>query len=118
MGGGGGRGWFGGTKGSGGGKTYANSKAEARQAIKNLPAPVQGVAKRMIKRSSNRYQSFGVKQLPNGNTLFRTENPGKVPGSKAVYYKEVNPQGTTVRVYKETYDPKGNLVHTREKEVD
>jgi hypothetical protein len=43
------------------------------------------------------------------------ENPGRVPGSKAIYYKMVDANGHTVRVYKETYDPDGNLVHIKEK---
>lgn len=43
------------------------------------------------------------------------ENPGKVPGSKAIYYKVIDENGKTVRVYKETYDPNGNLIHTKEK---
>jgi len=41
--------------------------------------------------------------------------PGNVPGSKAVYYKEVDANGNTIRVYKETYDPQGNLIHTKTK---
>lgn len=45
----------------------------------------------------------------------KMENPGRVPGSKAVYYKIVDSNGHTVRVYKETYDPNGNLVHVKEK---
>jgi hypothetical protein len=43
------------------------------------------------------------------------ENPGRVPGSKAIYYKIIDSDGKTVRVYKETYDPHGNLVHRKEK---
>ena len=117
MGGGGGGGRFKGTKGSGT-KIYANSKAEAKEAIKSLPPKVQGAATRMIKRASDRYTSFEVKKLPNGNTLLKVENPGQVPGSKAIYYKELNPNGETIRMYKETYDPKGNLVHIKEKAVE
>lgn len=37
--------------------------------------------------------------------------PGNVPGSKAIYYKEIDSYGNTIRVYKETYDSAGNLVH-------
>lgn len=51
----------------------------------------------------------------NGNDQIKMENPGRVPGSKAVYYKIVDSEGRTVRVYKETYDPNGNLVHVKEK---
>lgn len=43
------------------------------------------------------------------------EKPGNVPGSKAIYYKEVSPSGNTTRVYKETYGPDGRLIHIKEK---
>ena len=43
------------------------------------------------------------------------ENPGKVPGSKAVYNKVVDSNGKTIKVYKDTFDPKGNLVHRKDK---
>lgn len=41
--------------------------------------------------------------------------PGNVPGSKAIYYKEIGADGRTIKVYKDTFDPKGNLVHTKDK---
>jgi hypothetical protein len=41
--------------------------------------------------------------------------PGNVPGSYAIYYKEIAADGTTLKVYKNTYDPAGNLVHTKDK---
>ena len=43
------------------------------------------------------------------------ENPGRVPGSKAIYYKEVDSNGRTLKVYKETCNPNGNLVHRKDK---
>ena len=42
-------------------------------------------------------------------------NPGNVTGSRAHYYKILNKGGELIRVYKETYDPKDILVHTKEK---
>lgn len=53
--------------------------------------------------------------IGNGNHQIKMENPGRVPGSKAIYYKIIDPEGKTIRVYKETYDPDGNLVHVKEK---
>ena len=38
-----------------------------------------------------------------------------VPGSRAHYYKILDKDGELIRVYKETYDPKDILVHTKEK---
>ena len=116
MGGGGGGGKFGGTTG-GGVKLHESKKSDAMQAVKTLPATQQKAAKRFVKRSSSRYSDFSAKQLPNENVLLKSENPGRVTGSKAVYYKEVGPDGKTVRVYKETYVPDGKLIHTKEKKV-
>ena len=61
------------------------------------------------------YSSFSVEQKSNGNIIIKMEKPGNVPGSKAIYYKEVSPSGNTTRVYKETYGPDGRLIHIKEK---
>ena len=50
-----------------------------------------------------------------GNVRFRAEVPGRVPGSKAVYEKVVDPTGKTVSATKTTIDPKGNVVHVKDK---
>lgn len=42
-------------------------------------------------------------------------NPGRVPGSKAVYNKIVDSSGKTLKVFKDTFDPEGKLVHRKEK---
>jgi RHS repeat-associated protein len=66
------------------------------------------------------------KDLPKANTgtsvdkvgdqvLFTSEVPGKVPGSKAVYQKTVDDAGTTTSMVKTTFDPKGNVVHIKDK---
>ena len=54
-------------------------------------------------------------KMPNGNYMAKMTKPGDVPGSKAIYYKEISPDGTTIKVYKDTFDPAGNLVHTKPK---
>jgi len=41
--------------------------------------------------------------------------PGNVLGSKAIYYKEIDSMGNTIKVYKKTYDPTGKLVYTKNK---
>ncbi len=107
-------GGFGGTKG---GRTVyqGSSKTGALGAVPSLPDKIQSSAKSFFKGGSNHYNSFSVEHMSDGNYRIRMENPGKVPGSKAVYYKIVDSDGHTVRVYKETYDPNGNLVHIKEK---
>ena len=52
--------------------------------------------------------------MSNGNYLVKMTKPGNVPGSKANYYKEIFPDGTS-KVYKDTFDPSGNLVHRKDK---
>ena len=41
--------------------------------------------------------------------------PRKVPGSKAVYQKWVNPQGETFKMIKTTYGPDGSIIHVKPK---
>lgn len=105
---------FGGTKG--GSSIYSgSSKSSALESVSSLPKEIQGSAKSFFKGGSNHYDKFSVDKLSNGNYQIKMENPGRVPGSKAVYYKIVDREGHTVRVYKETYDPDGKLVHVKEK---
>jgi hypothetical protein len=42
-------------------------------------------------------------------------SPGKVPGSKAVYEKQIDVTGKTTQYTKTTYDPAGNIVHVKDK---
>lgn len=65
-------------------------------------------------------------KLPTGNTgvsvtqagsdaAFRSEVPGNVPGSSAVYEKTVNASGTTTSMTKTTVAPSGQVVHVKDK---
>ena len=56
-----------------------------------------------------------IEKLANGNIVFKSEIPGNVPGSKAVYEKVINPQGETIKYYKTTYAPDGTIVHVKDK---
>ena len=107
-------GGFGGTRGS---RSIfeGTSKSSALSSVPLLPKIIQSSAKSFFEGGSNHYTKFSVKKLSNENFEISMENPGKVPGSKAVYYKIVDRDGHTLRVYKETYDPQGNLVHIKEK---
>ena len=51
----------------------------------------------------------------NGNIILEATSEGKVPGSKAVYKKTIGKDGKTVGYEKTTYDPKGNIVHIKDK---
>ena len=107
-------GGFGGTK-SGTSIYSGTSKSSALGSVSSIPKEIQGSAKSFFKGDSNHYDKFSVEKLSDGNYQIKMENPGKAPGSKAVYYKIVDPEWHTFRVYKDTYDPNGNLVHVKEK---
>lgn len=47
--------------------------------------------------------------------IYQSKKPGNVPSSYAIYYKEVDSSGKTIKVYKDTYDNKGHLVHRKNK---
>jgi len=83
--------------------------------VDSLPKCIQSGAKSFFKGSSNKYSDYSVCSTQDGGYLLSMTKPGNVPGSYAVYYRVMDSQGTTLRVYKETYDPNGNLVHSKEK---
>ena len=91
------------------------TKAAALKAVSNLPDAIQKGVKSFFKGSSNHYDSYHVTVNSDGTYTAIMENPGRVPGSRAIYYKVLDAAGHVLRVYKETYDPQGNLVHTKEK---
>jgi len=93
----------------------AGSKADDLKAVDDLPSNIQSNVKSFFKGGSNKYNDFTVEKMPNGNYMAKMTKPGDVPGSKAIYYKEISPDGTTIKVYKDTFDPAGNLVHTKPK---
>jgi len=93
----------------------SSSKRDARTKIPLLPEEIQKKAKEFIKAGSNNYDSFSFSEDTSGNFVMIRENPGKVPGSRAIYIKIVDSSGKTKKTYKETYDPAGNLVHSKDK---
>jgi len=93
----------------------AGSKADAIESVDNLPSNIQSKVKNFFKGGSNSYTDFSVEQMGNGNYMAKMTKPGNIPGSKAIYYKEIDPSGNTLRAFKETFDPSGNLVHIKDK---
>ena len=91
------------------------NKSSALKSVDTLPSSIQKSAKSFFKGSSNNYNSYSVIKNKNNTYTIKMENPGKVPGSKAVYNKIVNSDGKTIKVYKDTFDPAGNLVHRKDK---
>ena len=93
----------------------ATKKSSALKSVAELPSNIQKSAKSFFKGSSNNYNNYSVMKNKNNTYTIKMENPGKVPGSKAVYYKIVDSNGKTIKVYKDTFDPLGNLVHRKDK---
>ena len=93
----------------------ATKKSSALKSVDKLPSSIQKSAKSFFKGSSNNYNSYSVIKNKNKTYTIKMENPGKVPGSKAVYNKIVDSDGKTIKVYKDTFDPLGNLVHRKDK---
>lgn len=92
-----------------------NRKSSALSSVSKLPESIQKSAKSFFKGSSNNYSEYSVTKNKDGTYTIKMVNPGRVPGSKAVYYKIVNSGGKTIKVYKDTIDPDGNLVHRKDK---
>lgn len=58
---------------------------------------------------------IAIYALPGDGCAFVSEVPGRVPGSKAVYEKQVDCSGNTTQYWKTTFDPQGNLLHVKDK---
>lgn len=108
-------GGFGKTKGAGKSILYAKSKETALIQKKLLPLKIRTSYIKYVKNSTtSKYIDYRVSRTDIGY-LYQSKKPGEVPGSYAVYYKEVDLNGQTIRVYKDTYDNKGILVHRKYK---
>ncbi len=86
------------------------------KAITELEGEVKNNFNRFTKRvPANSRPNATYEMQSDGNYLFRATSPGKVPGSKAVYEKWVNPQGKTFKMTKTTYAPDGHIIHVKSK---
>lgn len=56
-----------------------------------------------------------IYDLPSGSKAFQSEVPGRVPGSKAVYEKQIDEFGKTLQYTKTTYGPNGRVIHIKDK---
>ena len=92
-----------------------SSKKDALAGTSSYPSPIASSAKKFFKGSSNSYNNYSITKSSDGTSHFIMEKPGNVPGSKAVYHKIVSSDGKTISVYKDTFDPQGNLVHRKDK---
>ncbi|MGB3498698.1 MAG: RHS repeat-associated core domain-containing protein [Rhodanobacter lindaniclasticus] len=82
------------------------------------PKLTNGQAKnlaRFEKKFSKANRNVQISHGKDGTITMKNDVPGKVPGSKAVYEKTVDSSGKTISATKTTYDPKGNVVHVKDK---
>ena len=96
-------------------KKPGRSTGKGKRQFKTLNDLQKKNIKRFLKKAPANSSRPQYKKLGNGNVQVSVESPGKVPGSKAVYVKEIDSTGTTVKMYKITRDPQGKLVHNKNK---
>ena len=108
-------GGFGKTNGARRSILSAESKSSALNKTKSLPNKIQSSYTKYVKdTTTSKYTDYKITKNGSGY-IYQSKKPGNVPGSYAIYYKEVDASGKTIKVYKDTYDNKGNLVHRKNK---
>jgi len=92
----------------------------ALRSLTAIPLETPGAVNQNFKRfmskiPANSNVNASLTLLRDGNYLMEANSAGKVPGSIALYQKWVNPQGVTIKMFKTTIDPQGNVVHVKSK---
>jgi hypothetical protein len=75
----------------------------------------QNVSRFTSKLPVNAKDTVSIKALPNDGIAAQATSAGRVPGSSAVYEKQIDSNGKTMQYTKTTYDPKGNIVNVKDK---
>lgn len=76
----------------------------------------QSNIRRFLKKiPNNARDNIEINKLPNGGVAVKATSFGKVSGSRAVYEKQIDAEGNTVQFTKTTIDPKGSIVHVKDK---
>lgn len=86
-----------------------------KQPKDNLTTPQAKNLKRFEDKLPAGAGETAVNDLPSGGKSFQAEVPGRVPGSKAIYEKQIDAAGETLQFTKTTVDPSGNIVHVKDK---
>jgi RHS repeat-associated protein len=77
---------------------------------------IQSNFARFVKKvPANSKSSAAIEAIEGGGYRFTATSPGEVPGSKAIYEKTVDAAGKTTNYIKTTIDPKGQIVHIKNK---
>ncbi|EMO88930.1 hypothetical protein LEP1GSC024_0866 [Leptospira noguchii str. 2001034031] len=64
---------------------------------------------------ANSKDNINLHKLPNGGIAAQATSPGKTPGWKAVYEKQIDINGKTQQYTKTTYQPNGSIEHVKDK---
>lgn len=91
------------------------AEKEAVAATELTAAQLKNIERFMGKVPANAKESLTVKALPNEGVAAQAVSLGRVPGSLAVYEKQIDATGKTIQYTKTTYDPAGNIVHVKDK---
>ena len=95
--------------------TYRSTRKGQRISREALDPKQARNLKRFEKKLPGGAEDTVVSKLPNGNTQFTSNVPGRVPGSYAEYTKVVDEAGNTVKYIKTTYGPDGKIIHIKDK---
>lgn len=94
----------------------AEEAASRAKNITNLTEGQQNNLNRFNSKFSKNSSETKIYDLPQDAKAFQKEVPAKnIPNSKAVYEKQVSPNGETLNYTKTTYDGNGNIVHVKDK---
>lgn len=105
-----------GTRGSVVSSITFSSRTEAINGNYGAPPKATKEIRKFFKKSTtNHHNDFRVTRNSDGSYSAISDNPGKVPGSHAVYVKTIGPHGGLKEFYKDTYDNQGNFVHKKYK---
>jgi hypothetical protein len=86
-----------------------------KDGVKLTAEQAKNIGRFVKKAPANARDSIVAKKLPNGGVAVQATSPGRVPGSAAIYEKQIDGEGKTINMTKTTYDPEGNIVHVKDK---
>jgi RHS repeat-associated protein len=108
--------WVLGAIAPGGGYTAADDIARGvAKSVAPNAAQAKNLKRFQKKIPSNSKENVELRGLPNNGVAVQASSAGKVPGSRAVYEKQIDVNGKTIQATKTTYNPQGNIVHVKDK---
>ncbi|MEJ1334502.1 MAG: hypothetical protein RPU37_00490 [Candidatus Sedimenticola sp. (ex Thyasira tokunagai)] len=93
----------------------ASGSPVATKSVTPNTAQLKNINRFQKKIPANAKENIQTHRLPSDGIAVQATSPGRVPGSKAVYEKQINAPGKTTQYTKTTYDPQGNIVHVKDK---